>query len=206
MTTGDQGRLVPFAAAHLPIVRPWFDDPDARRWLGGPDWPEMMLRLTDSFRPGVEFRGQIVLLQRSFVLVDADGQPVALVTGELYDRRTNYAGDGPDGPVFVDEPGHHRPTAGVAVVVDPQRRREGWGARAVAAYMMHPDLAAAECVVVGIEPDNTARRRLFERLGFTVERETPDWEDMLEYRKLIAQSEAAPHRDIPGRSAEARRP
>jgi hypothetical protein len=24
---------------HLIMVQPWFDDPDTRRFLGGPDWP-----------------------------------------------------------------------------------------------------------------------------------------------------------------------
>lgn len=99
------GTLIPFEAAHLPLVQPWFEDDEVQRSLGGPGWPEMVLRLAADFQPGEEFRGQIVLLKRSFVLLDDDGQPVALVTGDLYDRLTEYAGEGPDGPAFVDEPG-----------------------------------------------------------------------------------------------------
>ncbi|MGC4193254.1 MAG: hypothetical protein QM589_19070 [Thermomicrobiales bacterium] len=37
-------RLVPFTRDHLPIVSPWFDDPETRRWLGGREWPEAILR------------------------------------------------------------------------------------------------------------------------------------------------------------------
>lgn len=183
--TRSDGELVPFEAPHLPTLRPWFDDTKVQRWLGGPDWPEMILRLNASFQPGEEFRGQIVLLQRAFVLLDGNRQPMALVTGDLYDRRTDYAGEGPDGPIFVDEPEARRRTAGLAVVVDPERRREGWGARAVASFIAHPDLTAAECFMAGIEPDNFASRRLFECCGFTLETELPDWEGMLDYRKSV---------------------
>jgi len=186
----NRGTVVLFESAHLPVIRPWFDDAETQRWLGGPDWPETMLRLGVAFQPGEEFRGQIVVLQRSFVLLDSEGRPVALVTGDLYDRRTGYAGEGPGGPRFVDEPGPHRPTAGLAVVVDPARRREGWGARAVEAFIAHPDLAAAESFSAGIEPENTASRHLFERLGFILVSEAPDWEDMLEYGKTVASADS----------------
>ncbi len=180
------GTLIPFEAAHLPLVQPWFEDDEVQRSLGGPGWPEMVLRLAADFQPGEEFRGQIVLLKRSFVLLDDDGQPVALVTGDLYDRLTEYAGEGPDGPAFVDEPGPHRRSVAFAVVVDPQRRRQGWGFRAVDAFMAHPDLASADIFLASIEPDNIPSRRLFERLGYTLESDIPDWEDMLDYRKTVS--------------------
>lgn len=186
----NDGELVPFEAAHLPIVRPWFDDTEVQRWLGGPDWPEMILRLLTAFQPGEEFRGQVVLLQRAFVLLDSNEIPVALVTGDRYDRRTDYAGEGTDGPVFIDEPGPHRRSIGMAVVVDPNRRREGWGARAVSTFMTHPDLAAAEYVLAGIELENIASRRLFEQLGVSSKSEIPDWEGMLEYSKTVSKHRA----------------
>lgn len=182
------GNLVLFEAAHLSAIRPWFDDAETQRWLGGPDWPETMLGVGAAFQPGETFRGQVVLLQRSFVLLDGNDRPVALVTGDLYDRRTDYSGEGPDGPIFIDEPGPHCPTAGLAVVVDPGRRHAGWGARAVDAFISHPDLAAAKSFIAGIEPENTASRHLFERLGFTLASETPDWEGMLEYQKTVSSS------------------
>jgi ribosomal protein S18 acetylase RimI-like enzyme len=35
----------PLRADDLPVVEPWFDDPDTRRWLGGREWPGRLLRL-----------------------------------------------------------------------------------------------------------------------------------------------------------------
>lgn len=35
--------LRPLTRADLPVIRPWFEDPDTRRFLGGPDWPAAML-------------------------------------------------------------------------------------------------------------------------------------------------------------------
>jgi ribosomal protein S18 acetylase RimI-like enzyme len=32
-------------AADLPIVAPWFDNPETQRWLGGRDWPRQGLGL-----------------------------------------------------------------------------------------------------------------------------------------------------------------
>lgn len=33
-----------FRAGDVPAVEPWFDDLDTERWLGGRDWPSMVLR------------------------------------------------------------------------------------------------------------------------------------------------------------------
>ncbi|TXG87493.1 MAG: N-acetyltransferase [Thermomicrobiales bacterium] len=177
--------VVCFVPDHLPLVSPWYLDPDVQRWLGGPGWPEMVLQAESAFQPGDEFRGRRVLANRNILLLDGAGQPVALAGGELYDRETQYAGTGPDGPRFVDAPGPHKPEAGLVVVVDPQSRRQGWGALAVQRFMSLPDFALAESFIAGIEPENLASRALFERLGFVLEAETPDWEDMLNYRKYV---------------------
>ncbi len=36
-------RLVAFTAAALPVIEPWFDDADTRRWLSDRRWPAMIL-------------------------------------------------------------------------------------------------------------------------------------------------------------------
>jgi hypothetical protein len=46
------------APADLAEVEPWFTDPDTRRYLGGPDWPALMLELRDR-AVGEEFRGPV---------------------------------------------------------------------------------------------------------------------------------------------------
>jgi RimJ/RimL family protein N-acetyltransferase len=70
--------LRPFAAGHLPLVRPWFDDIETRRWLGGPDWPEETLRLCG---PSSD----------AFVAIWQD-VPVGLIDCESYpDRRASFA-------------------------------------------------------------------------------------------------------------------
>jgi hypothetical protein len=35
--------LRPLTRADLAAITPWFEDPDTRRYLGGPDWPVRML-------------------------------------------------------------------------------------------------------------------------------------------------------------------
>jgi RimJ/RimL family protein N-acetyltransferase len=71
--------LRPLAEDDLPIVSRWFEDEEARRWLGGPDWPAKALRLVES------------LGQLAFVAVD-DGRPVGLLDCEVYDdRRASFA-------------------------------------------------------------------------------------------------------------------
>ncbi|MGC4193253.1 MAG: GNAT family protein [Thermomicrobiales bacterium] len=114
------------------------------------------------------------------VLLDGD-RPIALVTGEVYDRETRYAGEGPDGPRFEDTDSVRRPQAGVAVVVDPERRKQGVGRAAIAAWMAHSDLDLAGSFVAGIEPENEGSRALFASLGFRPVSVEPDWEGMLTY-------------------------
>lgn len=174
-----------FLPADLPAVRPWFNDPNVQRWLGGPDWPEAILRVGAAFRPGDDFRGRIVLAQRTILLLEDERTPVALAGGELYDRETCFAGEGPEGARFIDAPGPHRPEAGLVAVVDPHRQRQGWGSLAIRQCMALPEFAAAVAFIAGIEPDNLASRRLFEYLGFSQESDMPDWEDMLTYRKIV---------------------
>ncbi len=50
--------LRPFTRDQLALVEPWFEDPETQRWLGGPDWPRMILDLSDAplgeFAAGIE--------------------------------------------------------------------------------------------------------------------------------------------------------
>ena len=69
------------ATAHaddLAIVSRWFEDEEARRWLGGPDWPVKALRLVEH--------------SASWLCRLDDGRPVGLLDCEVYDdRRASFA-------------------------------------------------------------------------------------------------------------------
>src|SRR3954467_7075197 len=78
-------RLVPFTPELLPAVQPWFEHPEVRHRLGGPDWPVRELALRAAARDQESFRGKTVLRVHSFVALD-DDEPVAHVGGDVYDR------------------------------------------------------------------------------------------------------------------------
>jgi hypothetical protein len=110
--------LVPFTEDLLAAVQPWFSDPEVRRRLGGPEWPERELRFRQA-EGGEEFRGRSVLRVHSWVALDAAGEPVAKIGGDVYDRWSRYDGSRPEHPVVSAlEPG---PAMGLAYVVDPAR-------------------------------------------------------------------------------------
>lgn len=167
-------RLVPFTEAELPLVQPWFEHPEVRHRLGGPEWPARELRLMGE-ELGGEFRGRAVLRTHSWVALDQDDRLVAEAGGEVYDRWTRYDGADADAPRIIDvEPG---PAFGFAYVVDPARWRQGWGAATLRAVVTHPDLADVRVFAAGIDADNTANRRCAEAAGFRADDGEPDRED-----------------------------
>jgi RimJ/RimL family protein N-acetyltransferase len=169
--------LAPYTVDRLPAVRPWFTDPEVRRRLGGPDWPERELQLMNQGL-GETFRGRRVLRTHSWVALDAAGEVVAHLGGEVYDRWCRYD-ETPDGPVVSDvEPG---PAMGLAYVVDPGRWRRGFGRAALRAAVAAPEVADVAVFALGIETDNTASRRCAESAGFRADDAGPDWEDIVHH-------------------------
>jgi GNAT superfamily N-acetyltransferase len=59
--------LEPLKAAHLPLVEPWFDDPETRRRLGGRDWPVQALALAASPPPGTDRYGLLARIGQEAV-------------------------------------------------------------------------------------------------------------------------------------------
>ncbi|MCZ2836827.1 GNAT family N-acetyltransferase [Modestobacter sp. VKM Ac-2985] len=171
-------RLVPFEPELLPRVLPWFDHPVVRRRLGGRSWPERELALRTAAR-GEEFRGRTVLRAHSCVALDADGDPVALIGGDVYDRWTQWD-PATNRVTAVDE----RRTMGAAYVVDPARWRRGYGAATLRALGTADALADVEQFVLGIEPDNTASLRTATAVGFDPLTTEPDAEDLV-YLHLV---------------------
>lgn len=166
-------RLTPFEPELLLRVLPWFDHPVVQRRLGGRSWPQRELALRTAAR-GEEFRGRTVLRAHSFVALDAEGTPVALIGGDVYDRWTQYDPT-TEQVTAVDE----RRTMGAAYVVDPARWRVGFGTATLRALVAGAELADVERFVLGIEPDNTASLRTAASAGFDPLTTVPDAEDLL---------------------------
>ena len=131
-------RLVAFAAAALPVVEPWFDDAETRRWLGDRRWPSMILRLAAG--PPGEHRGHQVLDRRACI-VEEDDAPVGLVDVEVYEDRT----------------------AGLAFVIAPDRRGSGLGRRALHAIAAQLAADGIREVFGGAEANNAASIRCMVR-------------------------------------------
>ncbi|WP_158579987.1 GNAT family N-acetyltransferase [Geodermatophilus marinus] len=171
-------RLVPVEPEHLPAVRPWFDDPETRRRLGGPEWPVRELALRGAAREE-EFRGARVLRAHSFVALDDRGRPVAQIGGDVYDRWTTW--DPATERVLATDP---RRSMGAAYVVDPARRGQGYGRATLRALVAAPATADVVQFVLGIEPDNAASLAVAAAAGFAVLTAEPDAEGMV-YRHLV---------------------
>jgi GNAT superfamily N-acetyltransferase len=117
-------RLEPFGPDDVDRIEAWFDDPETRTRLGGRGW----IRRAPSFLTitiGEEFRGRIVTGRRMWLAIDDRDVPVAFVDAELYDRYAAWDGSDPDEPMISDA--IESPAVGLALVVDPARRRRGWG-------------------------------------------------------------------------------
>ena len=170
-------RLVPFEPEHLLAVLPWFDDPDTRRRLGGPEWPERELVLRNAARDE-EFRGRRVLRSHTFVALDDDGRLVAQVGGDVYDRWTVW--DPAAERVVSTDP---RRSMGAAYVVAPGCRGRGYGSATLRALVDAPETADVELFVLGIEPDNAASLGAAAAAGFTPLTTEPDAEDVVYVRR-----------------------
>jgi RimJ/RimL family protein N-acetyltransferase len=179
--------LFPLTRSELPVVTPWFADPDTRRRLGGPEWPEAML--THSERAvGTEFRGATQIGAHHYLAL-ADDVPVGYVDCGVFDRCTAYGGEGPDGPIILETIA--AVTGAIAFVVDPARRRQGLATAMIQALTRHPDLRAVELFEAGVEPDNHGSRGALEAAGFRLASPMPDCEGMLYYRARMTRASAS---------------
>jgi RimJ/RimL family protein N-acetyltransferase len=172
-------RLLPFEASQLHLVEPWFDDPDTRRWLGGPGWPRQMLGLMG--RPLGEYRGARET-GRFRWLAWEHAAPVGYIDCGTYDRWTTWeGGDGGRGVVSVISV----PSASISYVVDPKLRGRGRCARMIAALTSQPELALIRLFAAGVEPDNLPSIRCLVSAGFEPLDAEPDWERMIYYVKFV---------------------
>jgi RimJ/RimL family protein N-acetyltransferase len=169
-------RLVPLTPELLPAVQPWFEHPEVRRRLGGPEWPvrEFALRTADRRET---FRGMSVLRAHSFVALDDEGAAVAHIGGDVYDRWAVW--DPAREEVLAVHPGR---AMGAAYVVDPARWGRGVGRATLRALVDAPEVADVVQFLLGIEEDNAASRAAAAAAGFTRFTGEPDAEGMVYLR------------------------
>lgn len=171
-------RLLSFGAPHVEVLEPWFDDPETQARLGDRSWIRRAPSLLD-LPVGEEFRGMITTGRHMWISIDELDTPIGYVDGETYDRYAAWDGSDPDAPAISDVV--ELPSMGLTVVIDPARRRSGYGAATLRAAIDHPDVAHIRLFFGGIEPDNVASIRCAERAGFRCLRPEPDFEGMLYY-------------------------
>jgi RimJ/RimL family protein N-acetyltransferase len=167
--------LRPFTANQLPLVEPWFEDGETQRWLGGPQWPRMMLKLADS--PLGEFRGAQETGRHLFLAWD-EGAPVGYIDCGTFDRWATWEG-GPDGRGVVSA--IDEPSGDMAYVTDPARRRQGYGVAMILALMEAPELRHVALFAAGIEPENTASVGCLRSAGYQPLDPVSDWEGIVYY-------------------------
>jgi RimJ/RimL family protein N-acetyltransferase len=174
-----------FTRADLASVESWFRDPETRRWLGGPEWPAIMLDRAGRV-VGEEFRGAVQTGAYRY-LARSENRAIGYVDCGTFDRCTVYGGAGPDGPIITDAIGVA--TGSIAFVIDPDLRRRGLGRAMITAVVQRPELRFVELFEAGVAPGNTASRRCLEAAGFHVRSHQPDCEEMLYYRARRAEVE-----------------
>ena len=162
----------------LAAITPWFEDPDTRRYLGGPDWPAAMLDHGER-AVGETFRGAVQTAAHHY-LAEFDGRAVGYIDCGTFDSATVYGGEGPDGPVITES--IEVTTGSIAFTVDPALRRRGIGRVMIAGLLARPALASVKLFEAGVEPENVACRRCLEEAGFCLHSREPDCEGTLYYR------------------------
>jgi RimJ/RimL family protein N-acetyltransferase len=171
-------RLVEFGPDDVDRIERWFDDAETRRWLGGPDWIRRAPSLLTA-TIGEEFRGKTVTGRRMWLGLDEAGEPVSFVDGETYDRYAAWDGSDWDHPVVSDVV--EVPSMGLTVVVDPRRRRHGFGSGTLRAVIEHPQTSDARMFFGSVDADNAASIACVRRAGFHMRSPEPDFEGMLHF-------------------------
>jgi RimJ/RimL family protein N-acetyltransferase len=169
--------LRPLTHTDLAAIAPWFEDPDTRRALGGPEWPAAMLAHADR-AIGTAFRGAQQSGSYHYLALTA-GVLVGYIDCGTFDRCAIYGGEGPHGPIILDT--IEAITGSIAFVIDPARRRQRLATSMIGALTTHPDLSKVELFEAGVEPENHGSRGALEAAGFRLRSPVPDCEQMLYY-------------------------
>ena len=149
----------------IPVLEPWFDDADTRRYLGGREWlrrlPELIQRC-----PGVEVNGITSVARHVWIAVDATDTSANLPIG------------------LVDVEPYSDGTAGFAFIVAPAMRGRGVGRHLLRALAERPELAQTHTLTGTVEPENAASLGCLAKAGFVIAAEV-DEEGMLRVTKPL---------------------
>jgi RimJ/RimL family protein N-acetyltransferase len=161
----------------LPTVSPWFEDPDTRRYLGGPDWLRRVLELGEP-AAGVEFRGATKTGAHCY-LASCQGEPIGYIACGTFARWSAYGGEDENGPILEDI--KEVPMGAIAFAVAPRLRGRGLCPAMIKALVSLPELASVSLFEAGVEPENVASARCLEAAGFRLWANDPSFEVMLYY-------------------------
>jgi RimJ/RimL family protein N-acetyltransferase len=167
--------LRPFTKSQLALVESWFADAETNRWLGGPDWPRLVLDLDD--RPLGEFRGAIETGRYRWLAWD-DDRPVGYIDCGTYDRWTTWEG-GPRGRGVIATTAV--PSGSIAYVVDPDLRGRGYCRSMIELLLNLAGLAHIELFAAGVELGNVGSVRALLKSGFHPLDRDPDFEGVVYY-------------------------
>jgi GNAT superfamily N-acetyltransferase len=131
--------LVEFTAEDVTRIERWFDDAETQDRLGGRDWIRRMPSLLAA-TIGDEYRGKVVTGRRMWLGLNASREPVSFVDAEMYDRYAAWDGSDWEHPVISDVV--EVPSVALALVVDPVRRRSGYGSATLRAVVEHGDMSS----------------------------------------------------------------
>lgn len=154
-------QLKTFEASELHLVEPWFNDPETRRWLGGPRKPRQMLNLMN--HPLGEFRGARET-GRFRWLASVHEAAIGFIDCGTYDR-----------PL-----GQHQLCGGSHTARTSSLHPDD------IELMRQPELAEIRLFGAGVEPDNLAFIGSLVSAGLEALDARPDWEGMVYYVKRIA--------------------
>ena len=163
----------PLKREQLSLMEPWFSDVETQRWLGGPDWPRMMLDIAE--RPLGEFRGARETGRFHWLAWDGE-KPVGYIDCGTFDRWTTWE-MGPEGGRVVAT--IEAPAAAIAYVVDPSCRGRGYASAMITRLMVQAELRDVALFAAGAEPDNIASVRAMEKAGFHPLETAPDFEGIV---------------------------
>lgn len=124
-------------------------------------------------RPLGEYRGAVETGRYNWLAWE-DERAVGYAGCGTYDRCTTWDGRGVVRTLPV-------PTANLSYVIDPVRRRQGYGTSVIAALLASPDIAQVSLFVAGVEPANTGSISCLVRSGFEPLDPAPDWEGTVYY-------------------------
>ena len=163
----------PFNKETAEGIRPWFNDPDTKKWLGDSSWVDMELK-QQSESIGTEFRGAKTIARYGWVVYD-DDKAIGYIDGGISNRYVKYGGEVNGKPVYLEV--EDKLTSAISYAICPDERRKGYASQLINQLLTRPELEQVEIFLAGVEPENIGSIKALEKAGFKSDHK-PDFEDM----------------------------